>query len=291
MSNKKLPLPKVSGIYKITCVPTGRFYIGSSHDIAVRWYNHQRDLKNNNHNNRLLSRACKKYGFDSFAWEVIEECSSEMLLQREQYFLNTLQPFNKRGFNLARDVKATMKGLKHTAENRAKMSRIQKARNYKHTEEHKQYLSQLFKGRIISPETIAKRSLAMKGKPKSEEHKIKIRNFQLSISKEKGERMKRLWAKRRRYKQFYIFCIVLFDKYHPGIIKWPPETRKHSAETREKIRLANLRHWSTPEYVEAQSTVKHMTTEEKNHVRVTFTTILGICLFYRDRLDKLTLQE
>jgi group I intron endonuclease len=291
MSNKKLPLPKVSGIYKITCIPTGRFYIGSSHDIAVRWYNHQRDLKNNNHYNRLLSRTCRKYGFDSFTWEVIEECSSEMLLQREQYYLDTLQPFNKRGFNLARNVKATMKGLKHTAVNRAKMSRIQKARKYKHTEEHKQYLSQLFKGRIISPETIAKRSLAMTGKPKSEEHKIKIRKFQLSISKEKGERMKKLWAERRRYKQFYIFCIVLFDKYHPGIIKWPPVTHKHSAETREKIRLANLRHWSTPEYVEAQRTVKHMTVEEKNHVRVKFIIILGICLFYQDRRDKLISQE
>ena len=136
MNNKSKT--SISGIYKITCKPTGRFYIGSSNDIETRWYHHKRDLKNNNHYNRLLSRACEKYGFNSFEWKVIEVCSSETLLQREQHYIDTLHPFNKRGFNLAKDVKATMKGVKHTAQNRAKMSRIQKARKHKHTEEHKQ---------------------------------------------------------------------------------------------------------------------------------------------------------
>jgi hypothetical protein len=56
-------------------------------------------------------------------------------------------------------------------------------------------------GRVLSAETIAKRSLAMKGVPKSEAHKEKIRQFQLSISKQKGERMKKLWNERRKYKQ------------------------------------------------------------------------------------------
>lgn len=283
MNNKSKT--SISGIYKITCKPTGRFYIGSSNDIETRWYHHKRDLKNNNHYNRLLSRACKKYGFNSFEWEVIEECPSETLLEREQYYIDILQPFNKKGFNLAKDVKATMKGVKHTAQNRAKMSRIQKARNYKHTEEHKQYISQLFKGRVISAETLAKRSLAMKGIPKSETHKEKIRQFQLSISKQKGERMKKLWDERRKYKQLYLYCIVLYDKYNPGKINWPPKTHEHTLETRAKITQANLRHWKDPSYVEAQKFVKHMSVEEKNAIRTKFISLLGLYLFLQSSPD------
>jgi len=284
MNNKKETLPKVSGIYKITCIPTGRFYIGSSNDIDTRWYHHKHELQNNSHYNRLLSRACKKYGFESFVWEIIEECSSEELLQREQYYLDTLQPFNKRGFNLARDVKATMKGVKHTAANRIKMSRAQKARNYKHTEEHKRYLSQLFKGRIVSPETIAKRSLAMKGVPKSEAHKEKIRQFQLSISKQKGERMEKLWSERRKYKQLYLWYIVLYDKYNPGKINWPSRTRERSPETKAKIGIASLKHWNNPDYIEAQKFVKHMSKEDKNAIRTKFITMLGTCLYIQNEL-------
>lgn len=283
MNNKSKT--SISGIYKITCKPTGRFYIGSSNDIETRWYHHKRDLKNNKHYNRLLSRACKKYGFNSFVWEVIEECSSETLLEREQYYIDTLQPFNKRGFNLAKDVKATMKGVKHTAQNRAKMSRIQKARNYKHTEEHKQYISQLFKGRVISAEILAKRSLAMKGVPKSEVHKEKIRQFQLSISKEKGERMKKLWNERRKYKQLYLYYIVLFDKYNPGKINWPAKTHEHTLETRMKIGLASSQHWKDPNYVKAQKFVKHMSVEEKNAIRTKFISLLGLYLFLQSSPD------
>lgn len=282
--NNKSKTP-ISGIYKITCKPTGRFYIGSSNDIETRWYHHKRDLKNNNHYNRLLSRACKKYGFNSFEWEVIEECPSETLLEREQYYIDILQPFNRKGFNLAKDVKATMKGVKHTAQNRAKMSRIQKARNYKHTEEHKQYLSQLFKGRVISAETLAKRSLAMKGIPKSEAHKEKIRQFQLSISKQKGERMKKLWDERRKYKQLYLYCIVLYDRYNPGKINWPPKTHEHTLETRAKIGLASSQHWKDPNYVEAQKFVKHMSVEEKNTIRTKFISLLGLYLFLQSSPD------
>ena len=70
-----------------------------------------------------------------------------LILKREQFYLDMLQPFNEKGFNTARNVKAPMVGRKHTPEDREKMSRIQKSMNKKCPEEQKKYLSQLFKRR------------------------------------------------------------------------------------------------------------------------------------------------
>ena len=47
---------KISGIYKITNIITGDFYIGSSKDVKKRWYKTYREYylnRNKEYNNRL----------------------------------------------------------------------------------------------------------------------------------------------------------------------------------------------------------------------------------------------
>ena len=59
----------ISGIYKITCTATGKFYIGSAKDIQHRLARHKSDLGRNVHHNILLQRAVNKYGKDMFEFE------------------------------------------------------------------------------------------------------------------------------------------------------------------------------------------------------------------------------
>lgn len=40
----------------------------------------------------LINKALLKYGYDNFSLEILEYCEKSVLLEREQYFLDKLQP-------------------------------------------------------------------------------------------------------------------------------------------------------------------------------------------------------
>jgi len=80
------------GIYKIQCNPTGKIYIGSSVQIYVRWAQHRRILRSNKHYAPILQRAWSYYGEEAFYFSILEECISMLLVDREQYYVNLLQP-------------------------------------------------------------------------------------------------------------------------------------------------------------------------------------------------------
>lgn len=149
-------IPRTSGIYKITCTVNGRFYIGSSNNCSKRWGYHRRDLRGGKHHSIHLQRAWNKYGEAAFIFEIIETVDPQSLFDREQYWLDTLKPFDERGFNnnpVANRPDWT--GHKHTLETRAKMS-----------------ASQI--GHTLSPESRAKISAARIGMKMSLETKEKI---------------------------------------------------------------------------------------------------------------------
>lgn len=80
----------VIGIYKITNIINGKFYIGSSEEMKDRWSAHYHQLDLSTHINKHLKGAWKKYGKENFKFEVLEECNKDILIQREQYYLDTL---------------------------------------------------------------------------------------------------------------------------------------------------------------------------------------------------------
>lgn len=94
----------ICGVYKITNIVNGKFYIGSSKDIKTRWYQHKKKLNSGTHGNYHLQNAWILYGSDNFVFEILEECSAEMQFEREQYYLNTLSPFDDNGYNLVRKI-------------------------------------------------------------------------------------------------------------------------------------------------------------------------------------------
>lgn len=85
------------GIYKITNLVNNKSYIGSSINLNKRKNTHFRNLKNNKHPNLHLQASCNKYGINNFSFSIIEESTKENLIEREQYYLDTLKPeYNKR---------------------------------------------------------------------------------------------------------------------------------------------------------------------------------------------------
>jgi predicted GIY-YIG superfamily endonuclease len=95
---------KICGVYKITNAANGKFYVGSSKDIQKRWDQHIGELNDGTHRNYHLQNAWIKYGSQNFKFEIIEECSLENQFEREQFYLNTLNPFDDSGYNIVRQI-------------------------------------------------------------------------------------------------------------------------------------------------------------------------------------------
>ena len=81
---------KISGVYKITNIITGDFYIGSSNDIKRRWAVHKSPSRWKLHPNVKLYRAMAEFGLDNFTFEIIEK--TDNLREREQYWIEHLKP-------------------------------------------------------------------------------------------------------------------------------------------------------------------------------------------------------
>lgn len=78
------------GIYSIKCKQVNKMYIGSSKEIFKRFKRHKKDLENNKHHCIYLQRAYNKYGKESFYFEIIEETLLEELRDVEQMYLDCL---------------------------------------------------------------------------------------------------------------------------------------------------------------------------------------------------------
>ena len=61
--------------------------------------------------NSLIYRAILKYGYINFTLEILEYCETnkDMLLQKEQYYMDTLKP----EYNIMKQAGSVL-GLKHT---------------------------------------------------------------------------------------------------------------------------------------------------------------------------------
>lgn len=149
-------IPAASGIYRITCTSTGKFYIGSATNLRRRYSDHFTALRRNTHTNQKLQRAFNKYSEDAFTFEVLELVLLISLTAREQYWFNKLKPFDKHGFNIAREANSTL-GVIKSAETCEKIR-----------------IGNL--GKKHSDESKIKMSLASKGKPKSAATKVRMGN-------------------------------------------------------------------------------------------------------------------
>lgn len=106
-----------SGIYKITNTLNNKCYIGSAVDPKARIYTHKSQLSKGKHHSILLQRAWNKYVCDNFLFTILEECEKEKLIEREQFYLDTLNP----EYNIAKKAGNCL-GVKFSKESSLKKS-------------------------------------------------------------------------------------------------------------------------------------------------------------------------
>lgn len=99
---------KVSGIYKITNILSGKFYIGESVDIFRRCKQHA-----NCFTNSAMSAAIKKYGICNFTVQLIENCSKGKARELEQYYIDKYKGCGFNSYNMA--IGGGMKHLYHNS--------------------------------------------------------------------------------------------------------------------------------------------------------------------------------
>lgn len=92
------------GIYIITSLQNRRVYIGQSRHIEQRWAEHKNALQKNVHQNKHLQRAWNKYGEKKFIFSVLEECSDDMLDERERYWIDYYGGINSQNTYNFRDA-------------------------------------------------------------------------------------------------------------------------------------------------------------------------------------------
>lgn len=90
----------VCGIYKITNQQTGECYIGQARDCKKRWYEHCRcGIGIDTPQGSQLYNAMLEYGLDAFSFELLLECDSSQLNEKEKYFIE-LYNSNIVGYNI-----------------------------------------------------------------------------------------------------------------------------------------------------------------------------------------------
>lgn len=94
----------MKGIYKFTNKFNGKSYIGQSINLELRYKSHKRNYQNSNLHtyNSKFYRALRKYGFDNFEYNILEEndlFSQEDLNNKEKYYIK-LYDSQKNGYNM-----------------------------------------------------------------------------------------------------------------------------------------------------------------------------------------------
>lgn len=197
-----------TGVYCIRNLFDGKIYVGSAaKGIISRWKYHLTGLRKN-HPNWKIRKAASHCGVFAFELDILEECPPDKCIEREQYWMNELNP----EYNICPNAGSPL-GRKLSAEACAKISARLKGNKWN-------------KGKKATPETReAMRRANVNRKPtKTQLDALDRSRLGRVLSKETRIKMSNSARGNKR-------CVG----------------RIISAETKEKIRLGNLRReWKNP---------------------------------------------
>ena len=197
-----------AGIYRLFCTVSGKSYVGQSVNVARRVENHFRLLHEGRHWNPHLQASFNLHGHDTFLAEVLEYCDREVLKEREQFWMDYYGLENL--YNMAPAAGSTA-GIKLSEETRQRISEVQKGKTL--SEEHRRRIGEARKGRRHSDEQRQRISEGKKDKkrqPFSEEHCQRISNNHVGMKGKKhseetrrriSEGNKVRWARYRAEKE------------------------------------------------------------------------------------------
>lgn len=189
-----------------------------------RWCLHKRELVANIHINKHLQFAWNKYGADTFEFRIIEECADDVLVNREQVWMDHYDSRNReKGYN----IRGAGSRGEINEETRKKLSLALSGKKHSRVHTTNQALTTI--GRKVSEETKVKlraftgEKSSFFGKNHSEETKIKMSSAKSGRSPSFEHRQK--------------LSEALVGEKSPWFGK------NHSDVTKEKIKLAAKQHW------------------------------------------------
>ena len=161
-----------SGIYRWNNLITDKSYVGSSKCLASRfsiYYSKKAMLNKLNTKSSIIYSALLKHGYDKFSVDILEYCEINMLVEREQYYLDLLKP----KYNILNAANSRL-GSKHSLETKSIMSVRQKGINNpffgkRHSDETRMKISESLRSSIVF-----KNSFKLKPKFKTDETKLKM---------------------------------------------------------------------------------------------------------------------
>ena len=141
---------EISCIYRWNDLNTGKSYIGSSKNLARRlstYFSKKAMLNQLNKGRSIIYSALLKHGYDNFSLDILEYCEINILIEREQYYLDLLKP----EYNILK-VTSSRLGYKHTIDTKLKMSILKRGErnnmyNKKHTKQTCEAISLALKGK------------------------------------------------------------------------------------------------------------------------------------------------
>lgn len=204
---------KTSGIYIIYRKKSNQMYIGQASDIQRRWASHILMLRKNQHHCTHLQHAWNKYGQDSFAFAVIEDCLVDRLNERESAYLEAFSGSDIL-YNIGIFAGAAMRGRKRSPQSIEKFRQSMMGRVV--SDETRAKISAANTGKVHSSESIERQRKAMTGRKRSVQSIEKFRQTRIgySVSDETKEKIRNA---------------------HLGKKNGP-----HSDERKEKISKANM---------------------------------------------------
>ena len=119
---------RIPVVYKITNIVNGKIYVGSSLSFYKRYLTYKKNVNTKPARQMVVEKAMIKYGMENFFFEILEKVQDKSkILEREQYWIDTLCPFDPFGYNINKRASSRM-GMKTSLETRAKMSETRKER-------------------------------------------------------------------------------------------------------------------------------------------------------------------
>lgn len=176
-----------SGIYMWNNLLTGKIYVGSAQNIKRRLTSYYTISFLEQETSMYICRSLLKHGYSSFGLSILEYCSVENLVQREQYYIDTLKP----GYNICKTAGSTL-GKAHSEDTKGRIS-VSKKGTYQgennsffggvHSEESRKRMSEIKLGTTLSDIIKAKISASKRGKKFTEEHTANLSASQPSSKK------------------------------------------------------------------------------------------------------------
>lgn len=145
------------GIYAISGVADERALIGSTNDLERRWKReHFPQLKRNAHYNPLLQCAWNEHGEDGFLFLVLARVDKESDLKPLEERMIQEQMLKGAAYNVKRGASSGMRGRKHSAETRSRMSKAKTGERHPRFGKGKEFRAVAPDGEIITEKGLSR---------------------------------------------------------------------------------------------------------------------------------------